>query len=272
MTPVPPRVHLYAACWNDAYQLGWFFRHYDPIVERYVIFDDGSTDGSIDRLRRHPRVELRRLTRRHEESFVLSELDLFNHCWKESRGGRGAPAADWVIVCSLDEHLVHADLPSYLAACAETGVTVVPALGFQMFTEDVPGDDERLCDTRRLGVPDPYDCKLTLFSPTAIDEINYEEGGHVATPVGRVLAPARDRLVLRHYQLLGLDRTLARFAELRTGLGTIDRERGWGGHYNQSRGELVARWADYRARAIDTSRDPWNGYRTPDWWTRFPRP
>jgi Glycosyl transferase family 2 len=272
MTSVAPRVHLYATCWNDAYQLGWFFRHYDPIVERYVIFDDGSTDGSVDLLRRHPKVDLRRFVRTHADSFVLSELDLFNHCWKESRGGYAERPADWTIVCSLDEHLVHENLPDYLASCATAGVTVIPALGFQMFTEDFPDADECLCDTRTLGVPDPYDCKLTLFSPTAVEEINYEEGGHIATPVGRVLAPQLDRLVLRHYQLLSVDRTLARFAELRTGLGPIDRKREWGAHYNQLRPELLNRWAEYRATAVNTSTEPWKGYKTPEWWSRFPRP
>jgi hypothetical protein len=151
------------------------------------------------------------------------------------------------------------------------GITIIPALGFQMFTEEVPGAGECLCATRTLGVPDPYDCKLTLFCPTAIEEINYEEGGHVAAPAGRVLAPRCDRLVLRHYQLLGIDHTLARFEELRTGLGEMDRARGWGAHYNQSRNELVERWASYRSLGVDTSRDPWMGYSTPDWWNRFPR-
>ena len=266
-----PRVHLYAISWNDAPHLEWLFRHYDPIVERYVIFDDGSTDGSLNLLRRHPRVDVRPFVRSHRDSFVLSELDLFNNCWKESRGGNGQAPADWVIVSSVDEHLVHADLAGYLCDCQATGVTVIPALGFQMFTETFPDASERLCETRTAGVPDEYDCKLTLFSPTAIQEINYEAGGHVAAPVGRVRAPCCDRLVLRHYQLLGIDYTLARYAELRSGLGPIDRARQWGAHYEQSRGELEQRWAAYRSTGIDTSAEPWVGYKTPEWWSRLPR-
>jgi len=209
-------VHVYAACWNDGRQLEFFFRHYDPLVERYVIFDDGSTDGSWEILSRHPKVDLRRFAWTHPDSFVLSELDLFNHCWKESRGGQGLAPADWVIVCSLDEHLVHADLPGYLTRCLNAGITVVPALGFQLFTESFPRAGEHLSDAYRLGVPDSYDCKLTLFSPTAIQEINYDPGGHVAAPVGRILAPARDELALHHYQLLGIDYTFAKTEFIRS--------------------------------------------------------
>jgi hypothetical protein len=76
---------------------------------------------------------------------------------------------------------------------------------------------------------------------------------------------------LRHYQLLGLEDTLARFAELQTGLGPLDRSRQWGAHYHQSRAELTARWADYRSRAVDTSIEPWSAYTPPRWWNRFQR-
>lgn len=262
-----PRVHAYALCWNDARQLEFFFRHYDAIVERYVIFDDGSTDESWDLLRRHPSVDARRFVRSHPDSFVLSELDLFNSCWKESRG-----TADWVIVSSLDEHLVHANLACYLTECLRLGITIIPALGFQMFTEAFPRSGERLCETHRYGVPDVHDCKLLLFSPTAIEEINYEPGGHIAAPVGRVLAPVRDEILLQHYQLLGLDYTLDRFAELRARMPSGDRARGWGIHYDQSLDDLKDLWRAYRAAAVDTTAEPLTRYPRPEWWDRFPRP
>jgi hypothetical protein len=269
-----PPVDLYTTCWNDVRQLGFFFRHYDPLVSRYVVFDDGSTDGSLDVLRGHPKVEVRRLPRTHPDSFVLSELDLFNHCWKESRGHRGSPAADWVIVCSVDEHLVHPDLAGYLSRCSSQGITVIPALGFQMFTDAFPGPDERLSETRTAGVPDEYDCKLAVFSPTAIDEIGYEPGEHVARPVGPVLAPGRTELMLQHYQLLGIDDTLRRFAELASALGAADRANNWGHHYSQTREELVRRWADYRLRVVDTAAvrgEPEKVAKPPEWWKALPR-
>ena len=40
-----PIVHLYTICWDEADMLGFFFRHYDSWVDRYVIYDDGSTEG-----------------------------------------------------------------------------------------------------------------------------------------------------------------------------------------------------------------------------------
>ena len=266
-----PSVHLYAICWNDARQLEFFFRHYDPIVDRYVIFDDGSTDGSLDLLASHPRVDVRPFPRSHAESFVLCELELFNNCWKESRGEKGTAPADWVIVCSLDEHLVHPDLIGYLAECTTAGVTAIPALGFQMFTETFPKSGERLCERYHWGVPDEFDCKLALFSPDAVAEINYEPGGHVAAPTGRILAPARDAVALRHYQHLGIEYTAARYAELAARLGRVDRGNRWGHHYNQSLRDLNCAWSDFRARRVDTSLVSLKSYEPPGWWSRLPR-
>ncbi len=269
-----PRVHLYATCWNEIRQLGFFFRHYDPIVQRYVIFDDGSTDGSLDLLRGHPKVEIRRFYRRDAESFVLSELDLFNNCWKESRGFRGGPIAEWVITCNVDEHLVHADLAGYLAQCQRDGITVIPALGFQMFTDAFPDPGEHLSMTRTRGVRELDDCKLILFSPTAVREINHAIGGHAAAPEGRIVAPERDEVMLLNYQLLGIEYTLERFAELRSGLGAKDRANSWGHHYGWSRADLTALWDGSRARAVDTAElvgDPSRGYSPPTWWNELPR-
>ncbi len=40
-------VHLYALCWNDRRMLPHFFKHYGCLVDRFCIFDNGSTDGSL---------------------------------------------------------------------------------------------------------------------------------------------------------------------------------------------------------------------------------
>jgi hypothetical protein len=106
------RIDLYTICWNEVRFLPFFFRHYDPVVSRYVVFDDGSTDGSQSLLMDHPRVELRSFRRTNPDSFVESERGFFENCWKESRG-----RADWVILVNIDELLYHRELRTYLGEC-----------------------------------------------------------------------------------------------------------------------------------------------------------
>ena len=72
------QVDLYALCWNDADMLPFFFRHYDPLVSRYFIFDDHSSDGSLDLMRAHPNVEVESFVRSDPASFTLSELSMSN--------------------------------------------------------------------------------------------------------------------------------------------------------------------------------------------------
>ena len=103
--------------------LPFFFLHYDKLVQRYIIYDDASTDDSQEILRLNPKVELRPMPPYSDpESRIGSALALQETCWKESRG-----IADWVIVTDIDEHLYHPDMYRYLAQCRAQGVTIIPA-------------------------------------------------------------------------------------------------------------------------------------------------
>jgi hypothetical protein len=116
--------------------LGFLFRHYDPLVQRFVVYDDGSTDDSLEILRSNPKVEVRPTPPYSDpDSRILSGTSILECCWKESRG-----VADWVIVTDIDEHLYHhRDLEGYLKTCKERGVTIIPALGYQMLAESEGG-------------------------------------------------------------------------------------------------------------------------------------
>ena len=73
---------------------------------------------------------------------------MFHECWKRSRG-----SADWVIVIDIDEHLFHPDLTEVLMRYKTLGITIVPALGYQMISEEFPRPDARLCEAHPCGAP-----------------------------------------------------------------------------------------------------------------------
>jgi hypothetical protein len=244
--------------------LPFFFRHYDPLVDRYFIYDDGSTDGTRSLLERHEKVELRRFERAFGDSFVLSQNRFWDQCWKESRRD-----ADWVIVADLDEHLFHPALQEYLLACSARGVTLIPALGFQMISEQVPANGEHLATSYRLGMPWRMMQKASIFNPNEIEEINFGLGRHTARPSGRVQLPERDEMLLLHYKYLGYKRTLKRQQELRGSLRRRDLQEGWGRNYSWSEDEFRKDWRTVAANAIDylgASRDPKWRYPIPVWW------
>ena len=240
------RIHLYAQSWNEERLLPFFFRHYDPFVERYVFYDDNSSDATREMLGRHPRVEIRRFERTDPNSFILSTQELQNKMWKESRG-----ACDWVIITVVDEHLYHPDFAGYLAHAKRKGITVIPGLGYEMLSAEFPPPDMHLATGVRRGVAWHKKSKLSVFDPDAIQETNFTAGRHKAQPTGRVRYPARDELLNLHFKWLGCDYVQSRSDLLRKGLGSVDRNQNWGHQYDFSDAENRKRLQDMLAASID---------------------
>jgi hypothetical protein len=262
------RIHLYALCWNDAPMLGFFFRHYDPLVTRYTIFDDRSDDGSLEILRAHPRVEARLVPDHLHPAEPGAAVKVWNDCWKESRGD-----ADWVIVGEIDEHLDHPDLAGYLGACAAAGATVIPALGFDMISRRFPMPDERLCTTLTFGIPRPGMSKLSIFNPDAIEEINYGLGRHRAVPTGHVLAPHRDEVLNRHHKYIDVAYVRERHRALRARLSKEEIANGAADHWFYDDKVLLREWVKAERAAVNLA-DPSLDFDRlhPDtvrWWTEF---
>jgi hypothetical protein len=213
-----------------------FFKHYDSLVDRFYIFDNGSTDGSLEMLAGDERIQVAPFETEFD-SFVDTELHLSEEIWKASRG-----VAQWVIVIDIDEHLYHEDLQAYLRLCTERDVTAIQAVGYEMVSETFPDTSSRLCDvvTRGVRMPQWHD-KLCVFDPSAVVRTNFTHGRHCASPEGRVRWPTRHEVLLLHYKRLGLEYEIARSAELRTGLRSRDVERRLGVKYLKPPTEIAER-------------------------------
>jgi Glycosyl transferase family 2 len=264
------RIHLYTVSLNEMPMLGFFFRHYEPWVTRFVVFDDCSTDGTVDFLCAKPNVEVRTREYSNPDSLVLSGKTIRDHCWKESRG-----IADWVIIADIDEHLYHPNIETYLADRKRDGVTLMPALGYDMLMDDFPAAGEHLASTHTLGAPEINCSKLRIFNPDAIEEVDFTVGGHTATPSGRVVLPAKDEMLLLHYKHLGIEYALERNSFLQTGRRALDLQNNWGYHYawkredyERVRHDLAKSLVDLR----DPSHVPWRDHRVPRWWRDAPPP
>ena len=259
------KIDLYARCWNEEDMLPFFFMHYDNLVQRYIIYDDESTDSSRELMHRNPKVEVRPTPPYGDpDSRIASALALQESCWKESRG-----VADWVIVTDIDEHLYHPQIDLYLAKCREQGVTIIPALGYNMISEQFPGFERPLCRSVTKGVPAPLYSKLNVFSPDAIEAVNYRPGRHSAAPTGVVIAPAREELLLLHYHYLGFERVQKRYARFAKRQRKRDVAMGWGFQYSWTPEQLRQEWDEMARHVVDISQPdlrPWATHLGPRWW------
>lgn len=257
----PPQIDLYAACWNEIRMLPFFMNHYQPWVRRFVIFDDGSTDGSLEFLRRFPSVEIRAFERRYEDSMVESHRHLYDSCWQESRG-----RADWVIVTNIDEHLYHPSILSYLKLRKITGVTAIPGLGCQMICDTFPPKDKLLYRSVTHGMPWFMMNKLSLFNPNEIDATNYAVGRHSAKPTGNVVYPRQDELINLHYKYLGLPYLTQRLGELKSGLRSKDIEKRWGYEYFWDKDKISSDFLYIKKNAINVMGVSKQELSTKKWW------
>ncbi|MBP1610218.1 MAG: glycosyl transferase family 2 [Acidobacteria bacterium] len=260
--------HLYTVTWNEADILGFFFRHYDPWIDRYIVYDNGSEDETLALLRAHPRVEVRRFEWTAPGSFVWSHWQMQNTVWKESRG-----CADWVIITAVDEHL-HVpgiSMRDYLEDCRKQHITWIPAMGYQMVSEELPGADEHLSETRTFGAPDSDFNKLSIFNPDSISATNFWRGRHRASPTGRLRLPPRDQLLLLHYKHLGFEQTLTRYQWQLTALQGGDLAQKIDFHYSWSRDRFSRQWNWLTHHAVDISAPAmkhWKHHLTTRYWRR----
>jgi hypothetical protein len=242
-------VHLYTLCWNEAEMLPFFFRHYDPWVDRYVIYDDDSIDGSLDLLRVHPKVEIRKFRRVVPDSFVLSHQVMQNEAWKESRD-----EADWVVVTAIDEHLEPVggkDMPSFLQKCKTDGVTVIPTSGYQMVDRRRPEPDWRLASFMTKGMRFPIMDKVSIFDPTMLRTPGFGVGRHQARPEGHIVYSDPAEVMLLHYKYIGFLNSYRRQKALSSGLGEIDRKNGWGSQYLGGIFRHLKMWRRFERYAIN---------------------
>jgi hypothetical protein len=231
--------HLYTLCWNEADMLGFFFRHYDPWVDLYFIYDDGSTDGSIEILKSHPKVELRKWERKFPNSFITSQWRWLNTVWQDSKG-----QADWVVIVDIDEYLFvpQISIRSKLDIYKENGVTLIPALGFEMLSEEFPDAEQDLVESESYGHYEKLMCKVSIFNPDKIEKMNFTSGRHFAKPIGSVNFPSKDELILGHFKNIGFDRTLKKQNALYGQLGTYDTSSGFGLRLASSKEKMREIW------------------------------
>jgi hypothetical protein len=256
------KVHLYALCWNDRHMLEYFYRHYEPWVDEFFIFDDGSTDGSLEYIKSRSQTQLGTFHRSHSDSLLLSGKDFSDQIWRQSTG-----VADWVVITDLDEHLYHPTMRIYLERMSAEGVTAIPALGYQMLTEDLPQPGCVLSQAHTLGAPWRQMSKLSIFRPGEIEAADFAPGRHTVSFAGTVVYPQQDEVINLHYKYLGVSHTHHRHLMQRERLGSIDRANSWGHKYDWSESQLEADFEKLRAALVNVSEiDHHTTHAEPRWW------
>ena len=219
-------IHLYTFCYNEEFIIPYFLRHYLPIVSKIIVFDNYSTDKSVDLLQQHQKVFVKKIdTGDKFRDDVKRELT--NNAWKRSKGH-----ADYVIVLDIDEFLYHPNFLEELVRLKQTGYTVIRPIGYDMITADLPATTGQIYDQVKEGMRNREWDKMALFDPNKIEEINFSPGAHWCLPEGYVKALKRDHdFKLLHFRYLGFDYVLDKHKKRAARLSDINLKNNWGYHY-----------------------------------------
>lgn len=187
------RIRVYAVMHNETTILPYWLRHYAPLADQLVIFDDHSTDLGMElargygaEVRPYPGAGL------DDQEFV----DFAAATYPEARG-----AADWCLWVDADEFIYHPDLRGQLARLAAAGVRLPRVTGYSMFANAFPTTAGQIYDEVHTGVRAPFYDKPVVFDPRL--SLRWIPGKHalaepVETPRGGEAA-----LKLLHFRHLG---------------------------------------------------------------------
>lgn len=230
------RIWVYTIAYNEAPFVKNFLRAYKD-AEKIIVYDNFSTDNTVQLLKKNKRVEIRP----HDSGNEIRDdmyLDIKNNCWKEARG-----KADWVIIVDFDEIFTRAvntgtgklkfDLD--LSDAYDFRFHLIQPCGYNIFLEAMPlYENINPLSYNLKGCYDTYSEKPCCFRPDKIREINFFPGCHEAKPEafrGHVHILRVPQYKLLHFRYCNLELYFRKLNQYRRRMSDYNLISGLGGHY-----------------------------------------
>jgi hypothetical protein len=238
-----PIFYVLTICWNESPFLKYFIEYYS-FAKKIIIFDNMSSDNSVDIMRSYNNVEVSYYNT-NEQIRDDIYLEIKNNAWKYYKN-----ECDWVIIVDIDEIIYHPmGIPQYVKTLSPN-VAIVKCTGYEMFCPDIvniPGNN--VFDKSIIGVPGVKLDKCTLINTKLVTEINYLGGCHASFPKASGLIHTEPNFKLLHYKFVyPLQYMIYRYKQLRSRLSKKNIENGWGCHYINMN-NLIIKYNDISRKA-----------------------
>jgi FkbM family methyltransferase len=222
---IKPRISLYSLSWNEEKILPFYLEHYSDFVNQIIIYDNQSTDNSINTLKEYEKTKIKII--KYDTNNKIDDfnyLAIKNNCWKDN-------PCEYVIICDVDELLYTENILQYLIKNSE--YDILRPMGYEMISKSFPELGKKITEQVYRGVFTNGFCKSVIFKPNMLSEIDYTPGAHSHNAIGYNLKikDFDDELKLLHNKHLSLDYVLNRYDNLKNRLSDLNIRTGAGNHY-----------------------------------------
>ena len=242
--------HVYTLCYNESRLIEHFLNHYKT-ADRIIVYDNNSTDNSIEILKKYNREFILFNTNNSFNDTIHQKIK--NNVWKQSKD-----TADFVIVQDLDEFLHFPDYPynfkKGLYELNKFNPTFVICKGYDMACSDeefknIP-IDKPIFNYITKGIFNKHYCKPNLINPKVIEETNWTVGNHGINPIPYTSSNEFEILLL-HYKHTGIEWEIKRRLELKIKLEKC--YHGYGTEYLLDKEEMTKYVKEFYTNAVDIS-------------------
>ena len=245
-------VHLYANCWNERKILPFVVDYWSKWVTKAFVYDNGSTDGSVEFLQQFDWIEVRELVSEGFDDITIAEMK--NTAWVDNIDG-----VDYIVCCDIDECIWHPSMEKVLERFKRDRVGYARPQWLEMTSLEFPEYKEGkllheqcpLCTK----INDPIFQKACVFDPHIVENMNYGVGSHYCHPTFH--HPERGcciddmSLYLLHCKQLNVDYILNRYDALKQRLSERNKKYNWGCHYMSDKTIIESNFYAFHQKAID---------------------
>lgn len=238
------KVEVFTFCWNEMAVLPFAVDYWRRFASHVTVFDNGSTDGSIEFMQQHS--DLITVDRFETDNQINDQLllNMKNDAWKQSKG-----RADLVVMCDMDEMLI--PIADELQRMMDEGCTVCIPRWFTMMSDEAPTHEngKYLHQIRPYAFQSPG--KAILFDPNKIDNMRYEPGAHQCQPEGYVKWFEGGIYCLHTDHNFSLENKIERYKQMHARMSDINKRKGWGIHYGFKEEQLRSWWQQVWQQTVD---------------------
>jgi glycosyltransferase involved in cell wall biosynthesis len=230
------RLWIYMLCYNEELLLPFTLDYYSRFAERIFVYDNMSTDSSLEICKRYQNVTVIPF----DTGGLLNDrayLKIKNNVWKAAR-----KHARYVAVIDADEIIYHKDgLDVLLDRAYDAGAAIIKQpIAYAVYSANItdPAGDISLSGNNQSLLCGAYGAKISLFSPE-LRSINYLPGAHQLSPKGRNLSQYEGGIWFHYSHVFGAEMMAKKYQDRVLRLSPENRRKEWGVHYALSYEDIV---------------------------------